>query len=78
MGTVLSHNYVTLLYFNGELTVSDGLKLYCNQEKCEKKGVEFKTRLQLAMELIAEHKFKAKILFGCGIPGTHAVNGQRV
>jgi hypothetical protein len=60
MGTVLSHNYVTSLYVNNELAVSDGLKLYGNEEKCKEKGVEFKTRLQLAMELIAEHKPRAK------------------
>ncbi len=60
MGTVLSHDYVTSLYVNSELTVSDGLKLYGNQEKCKEKGVDFKTRLQLAMELIDEHTPKAK------------------
>ena len=56
MGTVLSHDYVTSLYVNNELAVSDGLKLYGNEQRCKEKGVDFKTRLQLAMELIAEHK----------------------
>lgn len=60
MGTVLSHDYVTSLYVNNDVAVSDGLKLYGNEEKCKEKGVEFKTRLQLAMELIEEHTSKAK------------------
>ncbi len=60
MGTVLSHDYVTSLYVNNETAVSDGLKLYGNEEKCKEKGVEFKTRLELAMELIEEHTPKAK------------------
>jgi hypothetical protein len=30
MGTVLSHDYVTSLYVNNEIAVSDGLKLYGN------------------------------------------------
>ena len=60
MGTVLSHDYVTSLYVNSEIAVSDGLKLYGNEEKCKEKGVDFKTRLQLAMELIGEHTPKAK------------------
>jgi hypothetical protein len=60
MGTVLSHDYVTSLYVNNEFAVSDGLKLYGNEEKCREKGVEFKTKLQLAMELIDEHAPKAE------------------
>ena len=60
MGTVLSHDYVTSLYVNNKLAVSDGLKLYGNKEKCKEKGIVFKTRLQLAMELIDEHKSRAK------------------
>jgi len=60
MGTVLSHDYVTSLYVNNEFAVSDGLKLYGNEEKCKEKGIVFKTRLELAMELIEEHKPKAK------------------
>ena len=60
MGTVLSHDYVTSLYVNNETAVSDGLKLYGNEGKCKEKGIEFKTRLQLAMELIKEHTPRAK------------------
>jgi Archaeal putative transposase ISC1217 len=61
-GNRLSHDYVTSLYVNNETAVADGLKLYGNEEKCKEKGVEFKTRLQLAMELIEEHTPKAKSL----------------
>jgi len=55
MGTVLSHDYVTSLYVNNGLAVPDGLKLYGNQKKCAEKGIEFKTRLQLACDIIDEH-----------------------
>ena len=60
LGTVLSHNYVTSLYVNNAVAVPDGLKLYGNQEKCLEKGIEFKTRLQLAQEMIREHTPRAK------------------
>jgi hypothetical protein len=60
MGTVLSHDYVTSLYVNNALAVPDGLKLYGNQKKCQEKGIEFKTRLQLACDIIDEHKALAK------------------
>jgi hypothetical protein len=60
MGTVLSHDYVTSIYVNNSLAVPDGLKLYGNQKKCTEKGVEFKTRLQLACDLIDEHTPLAK------------------
>jgi hypothetical protein len=60
MGTVLSHDYVTSLYVNNSLAVPDGLKLYGNQKKCLEKGVEFKTRLQLACDIIDEHTPLAK------------------
>jgi hypothetical protein len=60
MGTVLSHDYVTSLYVNNGLAVSDGLKLYGNQKKCSEKGIEFKTRLQLACDIIDEHTPLAK------------------
>jgi hypothetical protein len=60
MGTVLSHDYVTSLYVNNNLAVPDGLKLYGNQKKCQEKGIEFKTRLQLACDIIDEHKALAK------------------
>jgi len=60
MGTILSHDYVTSLYFNNGTAVSDGLKLYGNERKCKEKGVEFKTRVQLACDLIKEHVSRAK------------------
>jgi hypothetical protein len=60
MGTVLSHDYVTSLYVNNKIAVSDGLKLYGNEKKCKEKGVEFKTRVQLACDLIKEHVSRAK------------------
>jgi hypothetical protein len=60
MGTVLSHDYVTALYVNNGLAGPDGLKLYSNQKKCQEKGVEFKTRLQLACDIIDEHTPVAK------------------
>ena len=60
MGTVLSHDYVTSLYVNNNLAVPDGLKLYGNQKKCQEKGIEFKTRLQLACDIIDEHTPVAK------------------
>jgi hypothetical protein len=60
MGTVLSHDYVTSLYVNNEIAVSDGLKLYGNERKCKEKGVEFKTKVQLACGLIRDHVSRAK------------------
>ncbi|HJW65616.1 MAG TPA: transposase [Candidatus Bathyarchaeia archaeon] len=60
MGTVLSHDYVTSLYVNNSLAVPDGLKLYGNQKKCREKGIEFKTRLQLACDILDEHTPLAK------------------
>lgn len=60
LGTVLSHDYVTSLYVNNGLAVSDGLRLYGNKEKCSEKGIEFKTRLQLAQEMIGQHVPMAK------------------
>ena len=60
MGTVLSHDYVTSLYVNNNVAVPDGLKLYGNQKKCSEKGIEFKTRLQLACDIIDEHTPLAK------------------
>lgn len=55
MGTVLSHDYVTSLYVNGDLSVPEGLKLYGSEKRCREKGVEFKTKVQLACEIIDEH-----------------------
>jgi hypothetical protein len=60
MGTVLSHDYVTSLYVNNGLAVPDGIKLYGNEKKCIEKGVEFKTRLELACDIIDEHTPVAK------------------
>jgi hypothetical protein len=60
MGTVLSHDYVTSLYVNNSLAVPDSLKLYGNEKKCREKGIEFKTRLQLACDIIDEHTPLAK------------------
>jgi hypothetical protein len=60
MGTVLSHDYVTSLYVNNGVSVVDGLRLYGNEKKCREKGVEFKTKVQLACELIKSHVARAK------------------
>ncbi|NWF86239.1 transposase [Candidatus Bathyarchaeota archaeon] len=60
MGTVLSHDYVTSLYVNNSLAVPDSLKMYGNKKKCREKGIEFKTRLQLACDMIDEHTPIAK------------------
>jgi hypothetical protein len=60
MGTVLSHDYVTSLYVNNGVAVSDGLKLYGNEKKCQEKGIEFKTKVQLSCELIEGHFARAK------------------
>jgi hypothetical protein len=60
MGTVLSHDYVTSLYVNNGLALPDGLKLYGNEKKCREKGVKFKTKVQLACEMMDEHTPRAK------------------
>jgi hypothetical protein len=60
METVLSHDYVTSLYVNNSIAVAYGLKLYGNQKMCQEKGVLFKTRLQLACDIIDEHAPLAK------------------
>jgi hypothetical protein len=59
-GTVLSHDYVTGLYVNNDVTMPDGLKLYGSEKRCREKQIPFKTRIQLACELIDEHKPRAK------------------
>jgi hypothetical protein len=64
MGTVLSHDYVTSVYVNNEHAVPDGLRLYGSQKKCREKGVEFKTKVQLACEVIEEHVSRAKQTIG--------------
>src|ERR1035438_4360122 len=60
MKTALNHDYVTSLYVNNSGAVPDGLKLYGNQKKCQEKEIEFKTRLQLACDIIDEHTPLAK------------------
>jgi hypothetical protein len=60
LGTVLSHDYVTGLYVNNDVAMPDGLKLYGSEKKCQEKKAVFKTKLQLACELIDEHKQRAK------------------
>jgi hypothetical protein len=60
MGTVLSHDYVTSVYVNNGVGVADGLRLYGNEKKCMEKGVEFKTKVELACELIKAHVSRAK------------------
>jgi hypothetical protein len=60
IGTVLSHDYVISLYVNNCVAVPDDLKLYGNQKKCQEKEIEFKTRLQLACDIIEEHTTVAK------------------
>ena len=52
LGTVLSHDYVTGLYVNDGMAMPDGLKLYGNEKKCQEKKIEFKTRIQLASEIV--------------------------
>ena len=61
MGTVLSHDYVTSLYVNNDVAVPDGLKLYGNEKKCKEKKIEFKTKVQLACEIMDEHVPRAKM-----------------
>ena len=60
LGTVLSHDYVTGLYVNDGILMPDGVKLYGNEKKCQEKQIEFKTRIQLANEIIDEHTPRAK------------------
>jgi hypothetical protein len=60
MGTILSHDYVTSLYVSGDVSVPDGLKLYGSERRCREKGVEFKTKVQLACEMIDEHAPRAR------------------
>ena len=62
MGTILSHDYVTSLYVNNNNgpAIQDGLKLYGSEKKCKEKKIGFKTKVQLACELIDEHRQRAK------------------
>lgn len=60
MGTVLSHDYVTSVYVNNGFSVTQGLRLYGNEKKCKQKGIEFKTKVELACDLMKEHVSRAK------------------
>jgi hypothetical protein len=60
MGTVLSHDYVASLYVNNGVAAADGLRLYGSRKRCREKGAEFKTRVQLACDLIKSHIPKAE------------------
>jgi hypothetical protein len=60
MGTVLSHDYVSALYVNNGAAVTDGLRLYGSEKKCGEKSIEFKTRVELACDLIRGHAPRAK------------------
>jgi len=59
MGTVLSHDYVTSLYVNNGVAVSDGLRLYGSEKKCREKEAPFRTKVQLACELVRDHAPRA-------------------
>ena len=56
MGTVLSHDYVTSLYVNNGVAAPEGLRLYGSEKRCREKGVEFRTRVRLACDLIDEYR----------------------
>ena len=60
MGTVLSHDCVTSLYVNSDgVWLQDGLRLYGSERRCRERGAEFKTKVQLACELVDEHELGA-------------------
>jgi hypothetical protein len=60
MGNILSYDYVTSVPPQRPNQNLDNIKLYGNKKKCEQKGIEFKTKIQLACEIIDEHKPLAK------------------
>jgi hypothetical protein len=60
MGTVLSHDYVSSLYVNNGAAATDGLRLYGSERRCREKGVPFRTRVELACDLIRSHVSKAR------------------
>lgn len=60
MGTVLSHAYVTSLHVNNGVAAPEGLRLYGSERRCREKGVEFRTKVQLACDLIDEHEPRAE------------------
>jgi len=60
MGTVLSHDYVSSLIVNGDAAATDGLRLYGSEKRCREKGVPFRTRVELARDLIRSHVPRAR------------------
>jgi len=54
-GNILSHDYVTSVYHNDQIKIPDNIKLYGNKTKCEQKNIPFKTKIELACEIIDEH-----------------------
>ncbi|WP_343379369.1 transposase [Candidatus Bathycorpusculum sp.] len=54
-GKILSHDYVTSVYHNDQIKIPDNIKLYGSKKKCEQKKVPFKTKIELACEIIDEH-----------------------
>jgi hypothetical protein len=60
MGTVLSHGYVASMYVNNGVAAADGLRLYGSKKRCSEKRVGFKTRVQLACELVRDHVQRAE------------------
>ena len=60
MGTVLSHDYVSSLYVNNGAVATDGLRLYGSERRCREKGIPFRTRVELACDLIRSHVSRAR------------------
>jgi hypothetical protein len=54
-GNILSHDYVTSVYHNDQIKIPDNIKLYGSKKKCEEKKIPFKTKIDLACEIIDEH-----------------------
>jgi len=55
-GNILSHDYVTSIYHTNQIKIPDNIKLYGNKKKCEQKNTSFKTKIELACEIIDEHE----------------------
>jgi len=55
-GKILSHDYVTSVYHNDQVKIPDNIKLYGSKTKCEQKNIPFKTKIELACEIIDEHE----------------------
>jgi len=52
-GKILSHDdYVTSVYHNDQIKIPDNIKLYGSKKKCEQKNIPFKTKIELACEII--------------------------